>query len=128
MRFGLFCSAQADANELGPETGQGFRDYLDFNVEAEAPGHHSTCSLLHHHGRVGTLEDIARAPRTAQQRHPPIWVAAASPLSIRRAAARGFNLILDQYAAPDVIGERIALYRAAREAGGYALDPMQMAV
>ena len=38
MRFGLFCSAQADGRELPPETGQGFRDYLDFNVEAEALG------------------------------------------------------------------------------------------
>ena len=37
MRFGLLCTAQADGRELGPETGQGFRDYLDFNVEAEAP-------------------------------------------------------------------------------------------
>ena len=48
--------------------------------------------------------------------------------SIRRAAARSFNLILDQYAAPDAIGERIALYRAEREAGGHAFDPMQVAV
>ena len=40
MRFGLLCTAQADGRELGPETGQGFRDYLDFNVEAEALGLH----------------------------------------------------------------------------------------
>src|SRR6202167_3142624 len=38
MKFGLFCSAQANGGDLGPETGQGFRDYLDFNVEAEALG------------------------------------------------------------------------------------------
>ena len=38
MQFGLFCSPQANSNDLGPETGQGFRDYLDFNVEAEALG------------------------------------------------------------------------------------------
>jgi hypothetical protein len=38
MRFGLFCSAQANARELGLKIGQGFRDYLDFNVEAEALG------------------------------------------------------------------------------------------
>ena len=41
---------------------------------------------------------------------------------------RGFNLILDQYAAPDAIGERIALYRAEREASGRRFDPMQVAV
>src|SRR3569833_1971336 len=48
MRFGLFCSALANSNTLGPETGQGFRDYLDYNVEAEALGYHSTFSVEHH--------------------------------------------------------------------------------
>jgi alkanesulfonate monooxygenase SsuD/methylene tetrahydromethanopterin reductase-like flavin-dependent oxidoreductase (luciferase family) len=230
MRFGLFCSAQADNDELGPETGQGFRDYLDFNVEAEALGYHSSFSVEHHfsgwnqvsapltlltclamrttilrlgtavmvlpwhnpvliaeqaatldlisggrldfgigkgyrhnefkgfgipqeeaearfdeaievimrswtsrtrfshHGRYWHFEDIVVEPPTAQRPHPPLWVAAASPPSIRRAAARGFNLILDQYAGPDAIGERIALYRSEREARGYTFDPMQVTV
>ena len=48
MRFGLFCSPKADSGPLGPETGQGFRDYLDFNVEAEALGFHSSFSVEHH--------------------------------------------------------------------------------
>src|ERR1700747_1643569 len=48
MRFGLFCSAQANTNEFGLETGQGFRDYLDFNVEAEALGYHSSFLVEHH--------------------------------------------------------------------------------
>ena len=48
MRFGLFCSPKADSDDLGPETGQGFRDYLDFNIEAEALGFHSSFSVEHH--------------------------------------------------------------------------------
>ena len=48
MQFGLFCSPKADSGGLGPETGQGFRDYLDFNVEAEALGFHSSFSVEHH--------------------------------------------------------------------------------
>ena len=49
MQFGLFCSPKADSAGLcGPETGQGFRDYLDFNVEAEALGFHSSFSVEHH--------------------------------------------------------------------------------
>src|SRR3954462_14548805 len=48
MRFGLFCSPKADAPGFGPETGQGFRDYIDFNVEAEAPRLHSSFSDEHH--------------------------------------------------------------------------------
>src|ERR1700689_5628936 len=48
MRFGLFCSPKADSNGLGPETGQGFRDYLEYNVEAEALGYRSSFSVEHH--------------------------------------------------------------------------------
>src|ERR1700729_2992382 len=48
MKFGLFTSAQANSNELGPETGQGFRDYLDYNIEAEALGFESSFLVEHH--------------------------------------------------------------------------------
>src|SRR5690242_19071444 len=48
MRFGLFCSPKADVPGFGPETGRGFFEYLDFNVEAEALGYHSTFSVEHH--------------------------------------------------------------------------------
>src|SRR6201993_4525455 len=48
MKFGLFTSAQANSGELGPETGQGFRDYLDFNVAAERLGFVSSFSVQHH--------------------------------------------------------------------------------
>ncbi len=230
MRFGLFCSAQASSNDLPPETGQGFRDYLDLNVEAEALGFHSSFLVEHHftgwnqvsatlmlltclamrttslrlgsavtvlpwhnpvllaeqaatldlvsggrldfgigkgyrhseftgfqipreeadsrfeeavevitrswltrsrfsyRGRFWHFEDIVVEPPPAQQPHPPFWVAAGSPPSITRAAARGFNLMLDQYASAEQISERIALYRAERAAHGRPFDPMQVAV
>ena len=48
MKFGPFTSAQANSGDLGPESGQGFRDYLDFNVEAEALGFHSSFLVEHH--------------------------------------------------------------------------------
>jgi hypothetical protein len=48
MRFGIFGSAQANSADLGPETGQGFRDYLDYCVEAEALGFHSSFLVEHH--------------------------------------------------------------------------------
>jgi alkanesulfonate monooxygenase SsuD/methylene tetrahydromethanopterin reductase-like flavin-dependent oxidoreductase (luciferase family) len=230
MRFGLFCSAQASSDDLPPETGQGFRDYLDFNVEAEELGFHSsflvehhftgwnqvsatlmllTClamrttrlrlgsavivlpwhnpvllaeqaatldlisggrldfgigkgyrhseftgfqippeeaearfdeavevitrswlerSRFSHRGRFWRFEDIVVEPPPAQRPHPPFWMAAGSSASIRRAAERGFNLMLDQYASPEQIGERVALYRAEREAHGRPFDPMGVAV
>ncbi len=230
MKFGLFTSAQANSGDLGPETGQGFRDYLDFNIAAERLGfvssflveHHfsgwnqvsATLMLLtalamrttrmrlgsavmvlpwhnpvllaeqaatldlisggrldlgigkgyrhsefkgfaiapdeaqarfdealelmirafternrfSHRGRFWRFEDIVVEPPPAQKPHPPLWVAAGNAVSIRRAAARGFNLILDQYAAPELIAERIALYQAERKAHGLSFDPMQVAV
>jgi alkanesulfonate monooxygenase SsuD/methylene tetrahydromethanopterin reductase-like flavin-dependent oxidoreductase (luciferase family) len=67
-------------------------------------------------------------PPPAQKPHPPYWVAAGNSGSIRRAASRGFNLILDQYASPAALAERIGIYKAAREAQGLAFDPMQVAV
>jgi alkanesulfonate monooxygenase SsuD/methylene tetrahydromethanopterin reductase-like flavin-dependent oxidoreductase (luciferase family) len=230
MRFGLLCTAQAESLELAPETGQGFRDYLDFNVESEALGFYSSFLVEHHFSgwnqvsatltlltclamrtttlRIGTavitlpwhnpvllaeqaatldlvsggrldfgvgkgyrhteftgfcipqeeaqarfdealevivrswttrsrfshsgrfwrFSDIVVEPPAAQRPHPPLWMAAGAEASIRRAADGGMNLLLDQYADPRAIGERIALYRRAREAGGAPFDPMQVAV
>jgi alkanesulfonate monooxygenase SsuD/methylene tetrahydromethanopterin reductase-like flavin-dependent oxidoreductase (luciferase family) len=230
MKFGLFGSAQANSNDLPPETGQGFRDYLDLNVEAEALGFQSSFLVEHHftgwnqvsatlmllmalamrtktlrlgsavmvlpwhnpvllaeqaatldlisggrfdfgigkgyrhsefkgfqiapeeaearfeeavavmtrawttrqrfshHGRFWHFEDIVVEPPPAQKPHPPLWVAAGSEQSIRRAAARGFNLILDQYASTNQIAERIGFYKAERKAQGFGFDPMQVAV
>jgi alkanesulfonate monooxygenase SsuD/methylene tetrahydromethanopterin reductase-like flavin-dependent oxidoreductase (luciferase family) len=230
MKFGLFTSAQANSHDLPAETGQGFRDWLDFNVEAEALGFHASFLVEHHftgwnqasstlmllmalamrttslrlgtavmvlpwhnpvllaeqastldvfsggrfdfgigkgyrhsefkgfqiapeeaearfeealdvisraftsrrrfshRGRFWHFEDIVVEPPPAQKPHPPFWVAAASEHSIRRAAARGFNLILDQYASRQQIAARIDLYQAERQAAGFSFDPMQVAV
>src|SRR3984957_8359014 len=48
MKFGVFTSAQASSNDLPAETGQGFREWLDFNVEAEALGFTSSFLVEHH--------------------------------------------------------------------------------
>jgi len=80
-----------------------------------------------HQGRFWQFDDIVVEPPPSQQPHPPFWVAAGSEPSIRRAAQRGFNLILDQYASPDVLGQRIGLYRAERLANGLR-GPARIAV
>ena len=230
MQFGLFCSPKADAPGFGPETGKGFHDYFEFNIEAEALGYNASFSVEHHFSgwnqvsaplmalmalaartktlRIGTavlvlpwhnpvllaeqvatldvisggrfdfgigkgyrhsefngfqlapdeaearfeeaievmtrafttrerfshkgrfwhFEDIVVEPPPAQAPHPPFWVAAGNPHSIARAGERGFNLILDQYASPAVLGERIAVFKAAREKAGLKFDPMQVTV
>src|SRR5471032_1944285 len=230
MEFGIFGSAQASTQDLGPESGQGFRDYLDTCVEAEALGYRSSFLVEHHftgwnqvsatlmlqaclamrtttlrlgtavmvlpwhnpvllaeqaatldlvsggrldfgigkgyrhsefkgfqiapeeaearfeeaielitrawttrsrfshHGKFWNFDDIVVEPPPSQVPHPPFWVAAGNPHSITRAAARGFNLILDQYASPQTLTERIAIFKTEREAKGLIFDPMQVTV
>ena len=81
-----------------------------------------------HRGRFWRFDDIVVEPAPAQRPHPPLWMAAGSPESIRRAARLGARLLLDQFASPVQIGERIALYREAVEAAGGRFDPLSVAV
>jgi len=81
-----------------------------------------------HHGKFWQYADVLVEPPTAQKPHPPIWIAAGNPDSIRKVAARGCNLLLDQFATTEGIGERLALFRAEVEARGRAFDPMDVAV
>ena len=55
-------------------------------------------------------------------------MAAGSPESIRKVAKRGCNLLLDQFAQPEVIGERIAMFKAEIQAHGRVFDPLSVAV
>ena len=41
MKFGLFGSAQAKRGGPDLDSGQGFREYIEYNVEAEALGYNS---------------------------------------------------------------------------------------
>src|SRR5579863_8382202 len=224
MQFGLFCSAQANNGDLPAETGQGFRDYLEFNVAAEALGfkssflveHHftgwnqvsatlmllmalamrtrtlrlgsavmvlpwhnpvllaeqtATLDLLSggrfdfgigkgyrwgefhgfcipmeeaeeryretvaflrkawtnegrfsHHGKYWHYDDVVIEPAPVQKPHPPFWVGAASPPSIRFAAEQGYNLLLGQGGGPETVAEGISIYRRAVEAQGRTYD------
>jgi alkanesulfonate monooxygenase SsuD/methylene tetrahydromethanopterin reductase-like flavin-dependent oxidoreductase (luciferase family) len=230
MKFGLFGSAQAQRGGIDVDSAQGFKDFVEYNVEAEALGYHSTFVVEHHftgfgqvsaslnlltwvaartstlrlgtavvvlpwhnpvllaeqaatidlmsggrlefgvgkgyrhnefasfcipmaeadarfeegltlvlkswtsedrfshHGKYWHFENIVVEPPTAQKPHPPIWMAAGNPNSIRRVAERGFALMLDQFAAPQTIIERFNLFRSEVEKRGRVFDPMTVAV
>ncbi len=81
-----------------------------------------------HQGKYWQFEDVVVEPPTAQQPHPPLWMGAGSPASIQKVAARGHNLLLDQFAPIEQIGERIAIFKAAVESNGRQFDPMSVAV
>jgi alkanesulfonate monooxygenase SsuD/methylene tetrahydromethanopterin reductase-like flavin-dependent oxidoreductase (luciferase family) len=230
MRFGLFGSAQAKRG--GPETdsSQGFREFIDNNVEAEALGYYSTFLVEHHftgfgqvsaslnlltwlgartrHLRLGTavlvlpwhnpvllaeqaatldllsggrldfgvgkgyrynefagfclpmeeadsrfeesLEVITKAftsetpfshrgkywqfdnivvePPTAQKPHPPFWMGAGSPASVRQVVERGYNMLLGQHSLAEEILDQVAQFREEVEARGRTFDPMHVAI
>ena len=230
MRFGLFGSAQAKRGGPDVDSGAGFREFVDSNVEAEALGYHSTFLVEHHFTgfgqisatlnlltwigartttlRLGTavivlpwhnpvllaeqvatvdllsngrldfgigkgyrynefagfcmpmeeaeerfdealaimlkswtadepwshrgkhwqFEAVVVEPPTAQKPHPPLWMGAGSPASIKKVAAHGYHLLLDQFASIEQIGERIALFRAEVEAQGRPFNPMTVGV
>jgi len=81
-----------------------------------------------HSGKYWRFDDIIVEPPTAQKPHPPMWMAAGNPDSIRQVAERGFNLLLDQFASFETVAERIAIFKAAVEARGRAFDPMDVGV
>lgn len=81
-----------------------------------------------HDGEFWRYHEIVVEPPTAQKPHPPLWIAAGRPESVRSVAALGANLMLDQFASTEAIGERIALFKAECEARGRACGPMQVAV
>lgn len=81
-----------------------------------------------HRGRFWRYENVIVDPRPSQRPHPPIWIAAGRPDSIRSVAARGYKLLLDQFASTEAVGERLALFRAECEAHGRGFDPAEVAV
>jgi alkanesulfonate monooxygenase SsuD/methylene tetrahydromethanopterin reductase-like flavin-dependent oxidoreductase (luciferase family) len=230
MKFGLFGSAQAKRGGADVDSAQGFKDFVEYNVEAEALGYHSTFVVEHHftgfgqvsaslnlltwvaartshlrlgtavvvlpwhnpvllaeqaatidlmsngrlefgvgkgyrhsefasfcipvaeaderfeeglalilkswtseerfshHGKYWHFENIIVEPPTAQKPHPPIWMAAGSPDSIKKVAARGYGLMLDQFAPPEAIFQRFDLFKTEVEKRGRVFDPMTVAV
>ena len=81
-----------------------------------------------HRGKYFQFDNVVVEPPTAQKPHPPLWMGAGRPQSIKKVAELGYNLLLDQFASIEQIGERIALFKAEVEARGRRFDPTQVAV
>jgi len=81
-----------------------------------------------HRGKYFQFDNVVVEPPTAQKPHPPLWMGAGRPQSIKKVAELGYNLLLDQFAPIEQIGDRIALFKAEVAARGRRFDPMQVAV
>jgi alkanesulfonate monooxygenase SsuD/methylene tetrahydromethanopterin reductase-like flavin-dependent oxidoreductase (luciferase family) len=53
---------------------------------------------------------------------------AGSEWSIRKVAARGFNLLLDQFAGPDLIRQRLEFHRSELKAAGRCYNAMEVCI
>jgi alkanesulfonate monooxygenase SsuD/methylene tetrahydromethanopterin reductase-like flavin-dependent oxidoreductase (luciferase family) len=230
MRFGIFGSAQARRGVPDVDSGAGFKDFVEYNVQAEALGYHSSFVVEHHftgfgqisatlnlltwigartstlrlgtavmvlpwhnpvllaeqvatmdllsngridlgigpgyrhnefagfcipmeeaeerfdesvqllirawtsdvpwshRGKYWQFDNVVVEPPTAQKPHPPLWMGAGRPESIKKVAARGYNLLLDQFAPFDQTIDRFNLFRAEVQALGRSFDPSTVAV
>src|SRR4051812_24245077 len=55
MKFGLFGSATAKHGGPDVDSGQGYKQFVDYNIEAEALGYHSTFMVEHHFTGFGQV-------------------------------------------------------------------------
>ncbi len=81
-----------------------------------------------HQGKRWRYEDIVVEPAPVQRPHPPLWMAAGSPDSVRRAAREGYNLLLDQIISVNQVARNIGLFREECARVGRVYDPMTVAV
>jgi alkanesulfonate monooxygenase SsuD/methylene tetrahydromethanopterin reductase-like flavin-dependent oxidoreductase (luciferase family) len=81
-----------------------------------------------HHGPYWQFEGVVVEPPTAQKPHPPVWMGAGSPASIKKVAAHGANLLLGQFTSLARVSEAIALFKAEVEAHGRPFDPLRVGV
>ncbi len=81
-----------------------------------------------HHGKNWHLDNVVVEPEPLTRPHPPFWLAAGSPDSIKRAAREGYNLLLDQLASVKQVIERVAIFRDECARIGRAYDPMMVGV
>jgi alkanesulfonate monooxygenase SsuD/methylene tetrahydromethanopterin reductase-like flavin-dependent oxidoreductase (luciferase family) len=114
--FAGFCIPQAEADER-------FDEGLALILKAW-----TSDDRFSHHGKYWHFENIIVEPPTAQKPHPPIWMAAGNPDSIRKVAQRGYRLLLDQHASMEVSIERFNIYKAEVERLGRRFNPMDVAL
>lgn len=114
--FAGFCVPMAEADER-------FDESLAVMLKAW-----TTEEPWSHRGKHWQFEGVVVEPPPAQKPHPRLWMGAGSPESIRKVAALGYNLLLDQFALVEEIGERIALYRSELARHGRTFDALNVGV
>jgi alkanesulfonate monooxygenase SsuD/methylene tetrahydromethanopterin reductase-like flavin-dependent oxidoreductase (luciferase family) len=74
---------------------------------------------LSYEGRFWRYDGVEVLPKPLQMPHPPVWLAATSPESIRRAAEKGHDILQDPHATHADIGRKRQLYYEVLRAHGF---------
>ena len=118
-RHNEFASFRIPMEEGGPR----FEESIDIITKAWTSN-----ERFSFHGKYWQYDDIIVEPPTNQKPHPPFWQGAGHAESIRKVAARGHNLLLDQFASINETINRFNTYKAAMLANGFGFDPAQVGV
>jgi len=109
---------------IDPEEAQGrFEEALELVLKSW-----TTRERFSHDGRFWSFRDVIVEPQPVQAPHPPIWVAAGSEGSVRKAAATGQRVLLDQFGSTTLSAQRVAWYRDAQAQAGVPSQPNQVAL
>jgi alkanesulfonate monooxygenase SsuD/methylene tetrahydromethanopterin reductase-like flavin-dependent oxidoreductase (luciferase family) len=81
-----------------------------------------------HHGKYWQFDDVMVLPRPFQQPHPPVYLAASSPDSVRKAAAEGYTIMLDPHSSNGEIGYKRRLYQEVMEAHGHTVGDRDLPI
>jgi alkanesulfonate monooxygenase SsuD/methylene tetrahydromethanopterin reductase-like flavin-dependent oxidoreductase (luciferase family) len=65
MQFGLFGAAQAQRGGPDVDSAAGFKDYIEYVIEAEALGYHSAFIVEHHFTGFGPRRRSTCSPGSA---------------------------------------------------------------
>jgi alkanesulfonate monooxygenase SsuD/methylene tetrahydromethanopterin reductase-like flavin-dependent oxidoreductase (luciferase family) len=76
----------------------------------------------HHEGHFYRTGTVNLVPKPVQAPHPPIYVAAVSPETVERYAARGIPILADPAAPFRKVGQAAETWRETAQASGIAAD------
>jgi len=74
-----------------------------------------------HHGKYFNYDNVMVLPRPYQQPHPPVYLAADSPDSIRKAGAEGYTIMLGPHASNAECKYKMELYHQVMQANGHVV-------
>ncbi len=114
--FAGFCVAMEEADERFEEA----LDVITKSFVSETP--------FSHRGKFWQYDNIVVEPLSAQKPHPPFWMGAGSPNSVRQVAERGYNMLLGQHSVAEEILEQAVQFRREVEARGRRYNPLEVAV